>query len=256
MASVGATGCDAFTPSCSGQFSLSTPDFGASRQHQQGQGDQQQGQPPQQPQQQQQSSQKGMSGGGSGSYSSLRNKIKSVQDRYKKSSVTNRFRAKFGAKQGDVSPARNPAPPNMMVGPPSLEVSKFRSHSHGALHSLNEFQQREKVPCSKGEAVSAQEWGGAGKKGETVTTATVEPPPKSPLPSSTSSASSSGSNPSTPRLRGGGVAATGPTPAASSSSSKSTTLLKKKNKGMSMMGKSKSTEAVSAVGDMDEVRDT
>ena len=253
---------DDYSPtSCSGQFSLSTPDFGASRPHpQQGQGDQQQGHPPQQLQQQQQSSQKGMNGG-SGSYSSLRSKIKSVQERYKKSSVTNRFRAKFGAaRQGEVSPTRNPAP-NVAVGPAassaSLEVSKFRSHSHGALHSLNEFQQqREKVSSNNDEDVMAsQDWGG--QKNETVTTrATVEPLPKSSsLASSASSASSSGSNPSTPRLRGGATATTSTPIASSSSSSLSTTaaVLKKKNKGMSMMGKSKSTEAVSAVGDIDEV---
>ena len=264
-----APGCDAFATSCSGQFSLSTPDFGVSRQHpQHGQGDQQQGHPPQQLQllqQQQQSSQKGINGGSS-SYSSLRNKIKSVQERYKKSSVTNRFRAKFGAKQGDISPTRNPAPNIVLVGPAasssssvSLEVSKFRSHSHGALHSLNEFQQ--KIPSNNeavdGDLLVPQDW--SGKKNETVTTtttttttATVEPLPKSSLASSASSASSSGSNPSTPRL-------TTSTPKASSSSSSSSSstaavVLKKKNKGMSMMGKSKSTEAVSAVGDIDEVR--
>ena len=262
-----APGCDAFATSCSGQFSLSTPDFGASRPHpQHGQGDQQQGHPAQQQQlqQQQQSSQKGISGGSS-SYSSLRNKIKSVQERYKKSSVTNRFRAKFGAKQGEVSPTRNPAPNIVLVGPAassssssvSLEVSKFRSHSHGALHSLNEFQQ--KIPSNNeavdGDLLIPQDW--SGKMNETVTTttttttATVEPLPKSSLASSASSASSSGSNPSTPRL-------TTSTPKASSSSSSSSStaavVLKKKNKGMSMMGKSKSTEAVSAVGDIDEVR--
>ena len=198
--------------------------------------------------------------GGSGSYSSLRSKIKSVQERYKKSSVTNRFRAKFGAaRQGEVSPTRNPAP-NVAVGPAassaSLEVSKFRSHSHGALHSLNEFQQqREKVSSNNDEdPLASQDWGG--KKNETMTTrATVEPLPKSSLTSSASSASSSGSNPSTPRLRGGATATTSTPIASSSSSSLSTTaaVLKKKNKGMSMMGKSKSTEAVSAVGDIDEV---
>ena len=251
-------GCDAFAPSCSGQFSLSTPDFGAPRQHpHQGQGDPQQGNPPQQSQQHPQSSQKGVSGGSS-SYSSLRSKIKSVQERYKKSSVSNRFRAKFGAKQGEVSPTRNPAP-NLVVGgtasssqvsAASLEVSKFRSHSHGALHSLNEFQHNLSL---NNEAVdenipSPRDWSNA--KNETVTTATVEPLPKSSMTSSGSSASSSGSNPSTPRLSTS-------TPKASSSSSSSSAaaaVLKKKNKGMSMMGKSKSTEAVSAVGDIDDVR--
>ena len=257
-------GCDGFAASCSGQFSLSTPDFGAARQpqhpQQQGQGDPQQGHPPPQ---QQQPSQKELSGGSS-SYSSLRNKLKSVQERYKKSSVTNRFRAKFGAKQGDLSPTRSPAR-NIAIGAAassvSLEVSKFRSHSHGALHSLNEFQrQRENVP-SKNEA-NSQDW--CGEKNETLTTttttATVEPLPKSSsLNSSASSAiSSGGSDPSTPRLCGRATATTTSTPIVSSSSPPSSTrtaaVLKKKNKGMSMMGsKSKSTEAVSALGDMDEV---
>ena len=193
--------------------------------------------------------------GGSSSYSSLRSKIKSVQERYKKSSVSNRFRAKFGAKQGEVSPTRNPAP-NLIVGGPaassqgsavSLEVSKFRSHSHGALHSLNEFQQNLSLnnEAADEDLPTPRDWSNA--KNETVTTATVEPLPKS---SMSSSASSSGSNPSTPRLSTS-------TPKASSSSSSSSAaaaVLKKKNKGMSMMGKSKSTEAVSAVGDIDDVR--
>ena len=259
-------GCDGVAASYSGQFSLSTPDFGAARQpqhpQQQGQGDPQQGHPPPQ---QQQPSQKELSGGSS-SYSSLRNKLKSVQERYKKSSVTNRFRAKFGAKQGDLSPTRSPAR-NIAIGAAassvSLEVSKFRSHSHGALHSLNEFQrQRENNGPSKNEA-NSPDW--CGEKNEaltttTTTTATVEPLPKSSsLNSSASSAiSSGGSDPSTPRLCGRATATTTSTPIVSSSSPPSSTrtaaVLKKKNKGMSMMGsKSKSTEAVSALGDMDEV---
>ncbi|XP_059082309.1 uncharacterized protein LOC131879868 isoform X2 [Tigriopus californicus] len=70
------------------------------------------------------------------SYSSLRNKIKSVQERYKKSSVTDRIRAKFGTTKGSNSPLNISGPIHLSE---PMATSKFRSHSHGALNNLENF---------------------------------------------------------------------------------------------------------------------
>ena len=61
-------------------------------------------------------------------YSSLRTKLKNVQEKYKKSSVTNKFRSKFQTKTSSIE-----------VDPGKM--SKYRSHSHGALHNLDDFEQ-------------------------------------------------------------------------------------------------------------------
>lgn len=70
------------------------------------------------------------------SYSSLRNKIKSVQERYKKSSMTDRIRAKFGTAKGSNSPLNISGPIHLSE---PMASSKFRSHSHGALNNLENF---------------------------------------------------------------------------------------------------------------------
>ena len=157
------------------QFSLSTPDFGPQHQHQQ----QQAAPPPPPPQvkpelqlpspaatsQQSVGEESSASSAAAAaatklgrnasasnqhnsSYSSLRSKIKSVQERYKKASVSSKFRSKFGA-------GKNQPPPQQqqqeMTGAPMSQnssqdaMTKYRSHSHGALHSLCEFEQKLQV---------------------------------------------------------------------------------------------------------------
>ena len=71
------------------------------------------------------------------SYSSLKSKIKAVQDKYRKSSVTKQIKNKFSS--ANKSSSKNGGENNS-----SNAMSKFRSHSHGALPSLDEFSQ--KVP--------------------------------------------------------------------------------------------------------------
>ncbi len=251
-----------------GQFSLSTPDFGASRhQPQQPQQPQnpQQVDPKQQQQKLQPSSQKApaaAAANSSSSYSSLRSKLRSVQERYKKSSVTNKFKAKFGGGGG------GPGKPDSKLSDPAnvaLEVSKFRSHSHGALHSLNEFEREsagiddddddEGASVDDDDLMTVVEKDDWKKKGSEVTTVTIEAQPAQMAASakSTSSGASSqtGSSPCTPRIRltssGGG--SSGGEASTSSAGASSTMIKKKKGKGAfaSLMGsgKSKSTEAVS-----------
>ena len=77
------------------------------------------------------------------SYSSLKSRIKAVQEKYRKSSVTKQIKNKFISKKkdqignnpgvGDVGVVGNNSNNN------SAMMSKFRSHSHGALPSLDEF---------------------------------------------------------------------------------------------------------------------
>ena len=78
-----------------------------------------------------------------------------MQERYKKSSMTNKFRAKFTNNPGAL-PAGSSTPvvpgksPVQSSGPVNNEMSssKYRSHSYGALHSLDEFQHLQQQPNS------------------------------------------------------------------------------------------------------------
>eukprot|EP00095_Tigriopus_kingsejongensis_P005692 maker-scaffold158_size296719-snap-gene-1.24 protein:Tk05692 transcript:maker-scaffold158_size296719-snap-gene-1.24-mRNA-1 annotation:"domain protein" len=142
-----------------------------------------------------------------GSYSSLRNKIKSVQERYKKSSMTSRIRAKFGTHK----------PGGTTTGPLTISEpmvsSKFRSHSHGALNNLENFEQKIQEAAREIQDAEKHHWsasirsygthphGSCSSDGNDsikcdeirsdVTEVTIEPPPKIALES----------GPSTPRLK-------------------------------------------------------
>lgn len=76
------------------------------------------------------------------SYSSLRNKIKSVQERYKKASMSNKLRSKFSGKSSNSSQNKI--------------LNKYRSHSHGALHSLCEFEDK-MTAAEEGDHVVSQD---------------------------------------------------------------------------------------------------
>ncbi len=79
------------------------------------------------------------------SYSSLRNKIKCVQEKYKKSSVGSKLRTRFAAASKDFSSPSNENNFTDIVATAELSsssMSKYRSHSHGALHHLSDFEQK------------------------------------------------------------------------------------------------------------------
>ena len=74
------------------------------------------------------------------SYSSLKSKIKAVQDKYRKSSVTKQIKNKFSSAGLTNKSSKNGGKDSMSTfGDHSNAMSKFRSHSHGALPSLDEF---------------------------------------------------------------------------------------------------------------------
>ena len=200
-------------PYFSFQFSLSTPDFGGGKHDPP---DQHHSQEPSSSHRHSQDTEKQRSSGiktaasgnattnaGSiGSYSTLRNKFKSVQERCR-SSVTNRLKAKITGKGANNSSATAVDANNM------TSSNRFRSHSYGALHSLNEFEERQMEETDQGnhedeETDTFDEQDSVASRNKTTTTwlksssnqvttsATIEAPPKS--------VSSNSSTSSSPRL--------------------------------------------------------
>jgi hypothetical protein len=140
----------------------------------------------------------------SSSYLSLRTKLKAVQDKYRKSSMSDKIRSKF-TKTGRSSTGKLATADH----PGSLEgMSKFLSYSHGALADLDEFPPRQQPQQPQQQQLQAQQ---AKRRSEsaskeqlstsdvTTVVALIEPPPHS--VSSQSSKSSNFSQPSTPRTR-------------------------------------------------------
>ena len=91
----------------------------------------------------------GTGSGGANSYSSLRSKIRSVQERYKKSAVSQKLKTKFVSSNGDGNKfvSHIEAAPVVAAGSEedsSTGMSKFRSVSHGALNHMEKFEARQK----------------------------------------------------------------------------------------------------------------
>ena len=175
------------------QFSLSTPDFGKQVEQVRSEASQHQEAPNTSTLKKNKGNSKQVvanTNGSVGSYSSLRNKIKSVQERYKTSS--SKFRAKFSSK-GSITNISSPIQANPGPKESMSSAAKFRSHSHGALDSLDEFQMKQQLDEQE-ETLRRKK---KPDKSKEVTKATIEAPPRTDGDTSDTSANS---QPSTPRM--------------------------------------------------------
>ena len=141
----------------------------------------------------------------SSSYLSLRTKLKAVQEKYRKSSMSDKIKSKF-TKPGRTTSGKisgNDSPGNLEG------MSKFLSYSHGALADLEDYphrqqqqqqlQQQSMSQQTKRRNDPTKEQQQQQPSDVTTVVALIEPPPHS--VSSQSSKSSNFSQPSTPRTR-------------------------------------------------------
>ena len=151
----------------------------------------------------------------SSSYLSLRTKLKAVQEKYRKSSMSDKIKSKF-SKPGRVSTGKM----STTDAPGSLEgMSKFLSYSHGALADLDDFPHRQQQQLQQQQQSQSQQTKRRSESTKeqqqkqqhqqqqhspsndvTTVVALIEPPPHS-VSSQSSSKSSNFSQPSTPRTR-------------------------------------------------------
>ena len=143
----------------------------------------------------------------SSSYMSLRTKLKAVQEKYRKSSMSDKIKSKFA------KPGRGTAGKMSVVDPPGTldGMSKFLSYSHGALADLDDYPHHHHMTSHhnhsqqqkrRNEPMTAKDQQNTflSKENDVTTVALVEPPPHS-VSSQSSSKSSNFSHPSTPRTR-------------------------------------------------------
>ena len=137
------------------------------------------------------------------SYLSLRTKLKAVQEKYRKSSMSDKIRSKF-TKPGrnSIGKISSPDLPGNLDG-----MSKFLSYSHGALADLDDYthihqqHSHSQQPKRRNECTKEHNTDNFSTKSTDISTvALVEPPPHS-VSSQSSSKSSNFSHPSTPRTR-------------------------------------------------------
>jgi hypothetical protein len=129
------------------------------------------------------------------SYLSLRTKLKAVQEKYRKSSMSDKIRSKF-AKPGRLSTGKM----SSTDSPGTLDgMSKFFSYSHGALADLDDYPPRQQQHHSQQTKRRNENTKDQTQTNDVTTTvvALVEPPPHS----VSSQSSSNFSQPSTPRTR-------------------------------------------------------